>query len=91
VPDLGGQRRNEVLAVGKARIERIAVGKPLDRLEPVTNVADRSAALARMRKRRSRLAGGCAVDGIVVWRTPQPKSLVRDACTFGATSSTRTR
>jgi hypothetical protein len=90
VPHLGGQRRVQSLAFGEQRVERVAVGGSLAALEAVRQVADRAAASADKRMRRSRRAGRCTVIGSVAGPALQAKSLTSAACTFGATSSTRT-
>jgi hypothetical protein len=90
VSHLGRRRPVERLVVGKQRVERVAVDESLSALEAVCEVADRAAALAGERKRRSRRAGGCAVVGSVAAATLQVKSLTSAACTLGATSSIRT-
>lgn len=89
MPDLGCQRRVQLFAGRQPRIERVAVDAALVSLEAVRQVADRAATLAGRRKRRSR-RGGCAVIGSLDSAPLQAKSLTSAACTFGATSSTRT-
>jgi hypothetical protein len=90
VSHLGRRRPVERLAVGKQRVERIAVDESLSALVAVGEIADRAAALAGKPKRRRRRAGGCAVVGSVAAATLQAKSLTSADCTPGATSSTRT-
>jgi hypothetical protein len=90
MPDFSRQRRVQQFAVGQQSVECVAISASLAGVEPVRQVADRTAALAGKGKRRRRRIGGGAVIGFVAGATLQAKSLTSATCTFGATSSTRT-